>query len=131
MTHDDPDTDAHYELYRDAAGEYRWRLRASNGRVIADSGEGYTHEGEAIAAIKRVRTHAAAVEVRNLDREASKASRLKRAGRRLREAFDRTPDGPETEAVDVNAETAADVGATEADTEAETETEADAEETGE
>lgn len=29
------------DIYRDASGEWRWRLRATNGRVIADSGEGY------------------------------------------------------------------------------------------
>lgn len=30
------------ELYRDAIGEYRWRLRSgANGNVLADSGEGY------------------------------------------------------------------------------------------
>lgn len=30
------------ELYRDHKGEFRWRLRAPNRRVIADCGEGYT-----------------------------------------------------------------------------------------
>ena len=30
-----------YELYRDAGGQWRWRLRVQNGNVIADSGEGY------------------------------------------------------------------------------------------
>jgi uncharacterized protein YegP (UPF0339 family) len=30
-----------FEMYRDAAGEYRWRLRHDNGNVIAESGEGY------------------------------------------------------------------------------------------
>ena len=30
-----------FELYRDAAGEWRWRLRVTNGNVIADSGGGY------------------------------------------------------------------------------------------
>jgi uncharacterized protein YegP (UPF0339 family) len=30
-----------FELYRDAEGDYRWRLRHQNGNVIADSGEGY------------------------------------------------------------------------------------------
>ncbi len=30
-----------FELYRDAAGEWRWRLRAANGGVVADSAEGY------------------------------------------------------------------------------------------
>ena len=32
---------AHYQVYVDKAGEWRWRLRAANGRVV-DSGEGYT-----------------------------------------------------------------------------------------
>jgi len=30
-----------FELYRDAGGEWRWRLRATNGNVVADSAEGY------------------------------------------------------------------------------------------
>lgn len=30
-----------FELYRDVKGEWRWRLRAENGEVVADSGEGY------------------------------------------------------------------------------------------
>ena len=30
-----------FELYRDAVGHWRWRLRVQNGNVIADSGEGY------------------------------------------------------------------------------------------
>jgi len=30
-----------FEFYRDRAKEWRWRLRASNGRIVADSGEGY------------------------------------------------------------------------------------------
>lgn len=29
------------EFYKDKAGEYRWRLKAPNGEIIA-SGEGYT-----------------------------------------------------------------------------------------
>lgn len=29
------------EIYRDDLGEWRWRKRAANGKVIADSGEGY------------------------------------------------------------------------------------------
>lgn len=29
-----------YEWYRDIVGEFRWRLKASNGRIVA-SGEGY------------------------------------------------------------------------------------------
>ncbi|WP_409138904.1 YegP family protein [Pasteurella multocida] len=30
-----------FETYLDACDEWRWRLRASNGKIIADSGEGY------------------------------------------------------------------------------------------
>lgn len=29
-----------FELYKDKSGEYRWRLKASNGQTIAGSGEG-------------------------------------------------------------------------------------------
>jgi uncharacterized protein YegP (UPF0339 family) len=29
------------EIYRDAVGEWRWRIKAANGRTLADSGEGY------------------------------------------------------------------------------------------
>lgn len=29
-----------FEIYIDSAGEWRWRLRSSNGRIVA-SGEGY------------------------------------------------------------------------------------------
>lgn len=47
----------HFEIYTDKAGEHRWRLVASNGRVIADSGEGYKHLQDcrdAITKVKRV-----------------------------------------------------------------------------
>lgn len=30
-----------FYVYKDDAGELRWRLRSTNGKVIADSGEGY------------------------------------------------------------------------------------------
>ena len=30
-----------FEVYQDKRGEWRWRLRARNGRQIAASGEGY------------------------------------------------------------------------------------------
>lgn len=32
---------AKFVVYKDAAGQYRWRFKADNGRTIADSGEGY------------------------------------------------------------------------------------------
>lgn len=36
-----------FEVYKDGAFEWRWRLVAANGRVIADSGESYTRQGDA------------------------------------------------------------------------------------
>lgn len=29
------------EIYQDSSHEWRWRLRASNGRIVATSGEGF------------------------------------------------------------------------------------------
>lgn len=36
------------ELYTDRAGQFRWRRRASNGRIVSDSGEGYVDRRDAI-----------------------------------------------------------------------------------
>jgi uncharacterized protein YegP (UPF0339 family) len=36
-----------FELYQDSQGEWRWRLKAKNGRTVADSGEGYTSRAAA------------------------------------------------------------------------------------
>lgn len=29
-------------FYKDASGEWRWNLKSANGKIIADSGEGYS-----------------------------------------------------------------------------------------
>ena len=44
-----------YVYYKDAKGEWRWRLVAANGRIIADSGEGYKSEKECKDDINRVK----------------------------------------------------------------------------
>ena len=44
-----------YYYYKDNKGEWRWRLKASNGRVIADSGEGYKSEQECLDDINTVK----------------------------------------------------------------------------
>lgn len=28
-------------IYKDRKGEWRWRLKSSNGKIVAESGEGY------------------------------------------------------------------------------------------
>jgi uncharacterized protein YegP (UPF0339 family) len=35
-------------VYQDESGDYRWRLKADNGEIVADSSEGYRHKGYAI-----------------------------------------------------------------------------------
>lgn len=38
------------KVYPDARGGWRWRLRAANGRIVADSGEAYSGRREAMRA---------------------------------------------------------------------------------
>lgn len=45
-----------FRIYEDRRYEWRWRLVASNGRIIADSGEGYTRRHDAIHSVYRLRT---------------------------------------------------------------------------
>ena len=47
-----------FEIYTDKAGEYRWRLKATNGRQIADSGEGYKTKASLMTGIASVRKNA-------------------------------------------------------------------------
>jgi amphi-Trp domain-containing protein len=49
---------ATFELYRDNADEWRWRLRHDNGNVIADGGEGYASKQNAKKGIASVRKNA-------------------------------------------------------------------------
>lgn len=42
-------------MYKDAAQEWRWRLKADNARIIANSGEGYKNESDCMAAITLVK----------------------------------------------------------------------------
>lgn len=42
-----------FETYADKKGEFRWRARAANGEVMADSAEGYTREHDCEHAKKR------------------------------------------------------------------------------
>lgn len=49
---------ATFELYKDRAGEFRWRLRHQNGNIIADSGEGYSSKASAENGIQSVKENA-------------------------------------------------------------------------
>ena len=56
-----------FELYQDRASEWRWRLVAPNGNIIADSAEGYTSKQGAKRGIRSVKRNAASAEIRLRD----------------------------------------------------------------
>ncbi len=46
----------YFYLYKDAASYWRWTLYASNGRKVADSGEGYVNKIDAENGINLVKS---------------------------------------------------------------------------
>ena len=48
---------AAFEVYRDKAGEWRWRLIHENGNILADSGEGYSSRSKARQGLDSVRSN--------------------------------------------------------------------------
>ncbi|WP_449271527.1 HVO_2922 family protein [Haloparvum sedimenti] len=58
---------ATFELFEDAEGDWRWRLRHENGNVIGDSGEGYASKSNAKRATARVREHVAGADYLRID----------------------------------------------------------------
>ena len=57
---------AKFEVYRDKAGEFRWRLRADNNEPIADSGEGYKAKSDCEHGVELVKKLAPGAEVADL-----------------------------------------------------------------
>lgn len=55
-----------FEVYRDAAGEFRFRLKAKNGEIIAVS-EGYTRRESCLGGVAAVRRYAALAAVNETD----------------------------------------------------------------
>jgi len=81
-----------FQIYQDRKGEYRWRLRARNGEIIADSNEGYSSKANCKHGIDLVKQQAASAEVEDhTEGQAAQADRteeeglLDKAKRRLQE----------------------------------------------
>lgn len=51
-----------FEIYKDKAGEFRFRLKATNGQVIA-TGEGYTSHANCINGVESVKKNAVDAEI--------------------------------------------------------------------
>jgi len=52
-----------FERYQDKVNEWRWRLKAKNGQIIADSSEGYKNLADCNAMIDKIRQHASSANV--------------------------------------------------------------------
>ena len=52
-----------FDIYKDSAGKYRWRLIAPNGQKVATSGESFANRGNAERAAQRVGSQAAKAEM--------------------------------------------------------------------
>ena len=54
----DKKSGATFEMYKDKAGDYRWRLRTTNSQVIATSGQGYASKRACEEGIESVKKNA-------------------------------------------------------------------------
>src|SRR5262245_3900705 len=50
-----------FELYQDAAKEFRWRLKAANGNILATAGQGYKAKADCKESVDRL--------MKNLDKQ--------------------------------------------------------------
>jgi uncharacterized protein YegP (UPF0339 family) len=57
-----------FEIYKDQDNpqDFRWRLRANNGEIIADSGEGYNAKDDCEHGIELVKTQSPGATVQDL-----------------------------------------------------------------
>jgi len=51
-------TEWKFHTYKDRADEWRWQLISSNGRIVADSGEGYSSLQAVRDAAQRIKDNA-------------------------------------------------------------------------
>ena len=49
-----------FEVYKDARGEFRWRLRHQNGNILATASEGYSSKASCMKCIENVQASSAA-----------------------------------------------------------------------
>jgi uncharacterized protein len=47
-----------FEIYQDAAKDFRWRLKAGNGEVLATSGQGYKAKADCVKGVERIKAEA-------------------------------------------------------------------------
>lgn len=56
---------ATFTIYKDKKGEFRWRLKTKNGRIVAESGEGYKRMQGCLRGIQAVTNFFIDAEIEN------------------------------------------------------------------
>ena len=56
-----------FQIYKDSAGEWRWRFRAANHEIIAVSSEGYSSKSSCRNSVELVQNGAADADVEEVD----------------------------------------------------------------
>lgn len=59
----------YFEIYKDAKGEFRWRLKSGNHQTVATGGEGYATKQSCQKGIEAVKKITAETEVKDLTKE--------------------------------------------------------------
>ncbi|MFM2374432.1 MAG: hypothetical protein RLZZ234_427 [Candidatus Parcubacteria bacterium] len=55
-----------FELYKDKAGHFRWKLVSRNGESVAEGGEGYVERRAAMNAIKKLKVWASTEKITDM-----------------------------------------------------------------
>lgn len=64
---------AKFEVFKDQDGQFRWRFRATNGRIVADSAEGYKQRKACERGIEVMKEYAAGAATVDKIEETAKA----------------------------------------------------------
>ena len=64
-----------FEVYPDNAGQFRWRLKSSNGQVIATGGQGYKDKRDCRSAVESVKRTAAEAPIEEVEQKEQKGER--------------------------------------------------------
>ncbi|WGE51521.1 DUF1508 domain-containing protein [Actinobacillus equuli subsp. haemolyticus] len=59
----------YFEIYKDAKGEFRWRLKSGNHQTVATGGEGYATKQSCQKGIEAVKKITAETAVKDLTKE--------------------------------------------------------------
>lgn len=52
-----------FQIYSDSSNNYRWRLKAANGQIVASSGESFDSKSNATRAAENVKANAGSASI--------------------------------------------------------------------